>query len=173
MSSRYPRRDGYPQTHLSAPSQYGYSAKDRSSPRPYDTGGYISSHRSGPEYRPNASSSNTYGQNAAYRSATPNSRGQFSAATMEELESQNEDQFSGLRGKVRMMKEMSEAIGVEIRESNTLIENMNNHFETTRVRLKGTMNRMLIMAQKSGIGWRVWLMFFLLVFGVFAYVWLF
>jgi blocked early in transport 1 len=72
-----------------------------------------------------------------------------------------------------MMKEMSEAIGVEIRESSTLIENMNNNFESTRVKLKGTMNRMMIMAQRSGIGWRVWLMFFMLVFFLFTYVWLF
>jgi len=92
---------------------------------------------------------------------------------LEELESQNDEQFNGLRGKVKMMKEMSEAIGVEIRESSTLIENMNNSFESTRVKLKGTMNRMMIMAQRSGIGWKVWLMFFMLVFFLFTYVWLF
>ena len=68
---------------------------------------------------------------------------------------------------------MTVAIGDEIRESSALAEKMNNSFDSTRVRLRGTMNRMLIMAERTGVGWRVWLLFFAAVAGLFFYVWLF
>jgi blocked-early-in-transport protein 1 len=35
------------------------------------------------------------------------------------------------------------------------------------------MNRMLRMAQKTGVGWKVWLIFFAFVIALFWYVWLF
>ncbi len=66
---------------------------------------------------------------------------------------------------------MTVAIGDEIRDSTALTEKMNDSFDGARVRLKGTMNRMLIMAEKTGIGWRVWALFFLAVFGIFFWVW--
>ena len=43
---------------------------------------------------------------AQYRPATPNSRGQYSASVMEELESQNDAQVEGLSAKVKMLKEV-------------------------------------------------------------------
>jgi blocked-early-in-transport protein 1 len=68
---------------------------------------------------------------------------------------------------------MTMAIGDEIRESSALAEKMNSSFENTSLRLKGTMNRMLRMAEKTGVGWRVWLGFFAAVIVLFWYVWLF
>jgi blocked-early-in-transport protein 1 len=65
------------------------------------------------------------------------------------------------------------AIGDEIRDSTALAEKMNDSFEGTRNRLRGTMNRMLRMAERTGVGWRVWLAFFFFVFLLFTYVWLF
>ena len=65
------------------------------------------------------------------------------------------------------------SIGDEIRSSSSLAESMNDSFDNTRVRLRGTMNRMLRMAKKTGVGWKVWLGFFVAVWLVFAYVWLF
>jgi len=41
-----------------------------------------------------------------FRSATPNSRGQYSAAVLDELESQNEEHVGVLTGKVRMLKDV-------------------------------------------------------------------
>ena len=64
------------------------------------------------------------------------------------------------------------AIGSEIRQSSALADDLNNSFDNTRVRLRGTMNRMLRMAARTGVGWRVWLLFFVVVFFLFAYVWL-
>ncbi|KAB8292148.1 hypothetical protein EYC80_007891 [Monilinia laxa] len=113
------------------------------------------------------------GSAAGFRSATPNSRGQYSDAVLNELESQNNDQVEGIMGKVRQLKSMTIAIGDEIRESSALAEKMNDNFEGARVRIRGTMNRMLIMSQKTGVSWKIWLLFFAAVFGLFFWVWVF
>jgi blocked early in transport 1 len=68
---------------------------------------------------------------------------------------------------------MTIAIGDEIRDSSALAEMMNDSFDNTTVRLRGTMNRMLIMAEKTGVGWKVWLAFFVAVGFLFFYVWVF
>lgn len=68
---------------------------------------------------------------------------------------------------------MTHAIGDEIRDSSALAEKMNDSFDSTRLRLRGTMNRMLLMAERSGVGWKVWLAFFAAVALIFMYVWLF
>lgn len=108
-----------------------------------------------------------------YRPATPNSRGQYSDAVLNELESQNDGQVEGIMGKVRQLKDMTIAIGDEIRESSALAEKMNDSFDSTRLRLKGTMNRMLLMAKRTGVGWKVWLAFFAAVGFLFFWVWIF
>jgi blocked-early-in-transport protein 1 len=64
-------------------------------------------------------------------------------------------------------------IGDEIRDSTALAEKMNDQFSNTSNKLKGTMNRMLRMAQSTGVGWKVWLIFFAFVTALFWYVWLF
>ncbi|KAK6596794.1 ER-golgi snare complex subunit [Botrytis cinerea] len=99
--------------------------------------------------------------------------GQYSDAVLNELESQNNDQVEGIMGKVRQLKSMTIAIGDEIRESSALAEKMNDNFEGARVRIRGTMNRMLIMSQKTGVSWKVWILFFAAVFGLFFWVWVF
>ncbi|KAH9908078.1 hypothetical protein F4778DRAFT_461304 [Xylariomycetidae sp. FL2044] len=119
-------------------------------------------------------SSNSLGvEPRGYRPATPNSRGQYSDAVLNELESQNDQQVEGILGKVRVLKDMTTAIGDEIRDSSALAEKMNDTFDSTRLRLRGTMNRMLVMAERTGVGWRVWLGFFAAVILIFLYVWLF
>ncbi|KAL6864394.1 hypothetical protein J3F83DRAFT_741600 [Trichoderma novae-zelandiae] len=154
------------------------SQRGRPSPSPSPSagvgGGYGYSSYGG--YSP--SMGNGYGGDAgspshAYRTATPNKKGQYSDAVLNELESQNDEQVSGILGKVKVLKDMTAAIGDEIRESSALAEKMNDTFDSTRVRLRGTMNRMLIMAQRSGVSWKWWLLFFLAVAALFIYVWLF
>ncbi|TLD21451.1 hypothetical protein PspLS_09054 [Pyricularia sp. CBS 133598] len=123
---------------------------------------------------PGGPASNHLGvQGSSYRPATPNKRGQYSDAVLNELESQNDSQVEGIMGKVRILKDMTVAIGDEIRESSALAEKMNDSFDTTRLRLRGTMNRMLVMAERTGVGWKVWLGFFAVVAMLFIYVWLF
>ncbi|CAF9922969.1 MAG: protein transport protein bet1 [Alectoria fallacina] len=111
--------------------------------------------------------------NGAFRSATPNSRGQYSDAVLSELENQNDQHLEGISAKVKMLKDITVSIGDEIRSSSSLADTMNDSFDNTRVRLRGTMNRMLRMAEKTGVGWKVWVAFFVAVWLVFAYVWLF
>ncbi|KAK8094470.1 hypothetical protein PG997_001155 [Apiospora hydei] len=108
-----------------------------------------------------------------FRPATPNSRGQYDDATIESLESQNDSQVPGILDKVKILKSMSVAMGDEIRDSTAMMEKMNDTFDNTRLRVRGTMNRMMIMADRTGVGWRVWLGFFVAVVLIFLYVWLF
>ena len=68
--------------------------------------------------------------------------------------------------------QLTHLIGDEIRTSTTLAEKMNDQFENSRFKIKGTMNRMLVMAQKTGVGWKVWLGFFAAVILLFWWVWL-
>jgi blocked early in transport 1 len=56
---------------------------------------------------PTGSGSGRGSADPTFRSATPNSRGQYSAAVLDELESQNEEQVSVLTGKVKMLKDVS------------------------------------------------------------------
>lgn len=112
-------------------------------------------------------------QSRGYRPATPNSKGQYDNATLDELESQNDQQVSGIMDKVKILKSMTVAIGDEIRDSSAMMEKMNDSFDMTRGRLRGTMNRMMIMAERTGVGWKVWLGFFAAVILIFTYVWLF
>lgn len=83
--------------------------------------------------------------------------------------------FRGKEGRTdkRAPAQMTIAIGDEIRDSSALAEKINDGFDSTRLRLRGTMNRMLIMAQRTGVGWKVWLAFFAAVALLFVYVWLF
>lgn len=110
------------------------------------------------------------GSGSKLRSATPNRKGQYSDAVLSELESQNDEQMEGMSAKVKMLKTLTSAIGEEIRDSTALAEKMNDSFENTRVRLRGTMNRMLRMAEKTGVPWKYWLLFFAAVILLFWYV---
>lgn len=93
---------------------------------------------------------------------------------LEELEAQNDTtQTSLLSQKVSQLKSLTIAIGDEIRDSSSLANQINDSFENTGVRLKGTWKRMMIMSKKTGISWKVWLLFFVAVWMLFAYVWLF
>ncbi|KAI4138713.1 MAG: hypothetical protein L6R39_006654 [Caloplaca ligustica] len=77
-----------------------------------------------------------------FRPATPNSKGQYSDAVLSELENQNDAHVEGISAKVKMLKDITIAIGDEIRDSSKLTDTMNDSFDNTRVRLRGTMNRM-------------------------------
>jgi blocked-early-in-transport protein 1 len=88
------------------------------------------------------------------------------------LESQNDAEVEGITAKVKMLKDMTIAIGDEIRDTSYL-NTLENSFESTRVKLRGNMNRMLRMAERTGVGWKVWLGFFAAVFFLFFYVWVF
>ncbi|CRK18444.1 hypothetical protein BN1708_012344 [Verticillium longisporum] len=163
----------------------GYNDGSRRPPSAGPSGGYGYGYAGGNSN--GATSSPAFGAPGGFRSATPNrkyrrrgeqqadvqQRGQYSDAVLNELESQNDAQVEGILGKVKILKDMTHAIGDEIRDSSALAEKMNDTFDSTRLRIRGTMNRMLVMAQKTGIGWKVWLAFFAAVGFLFFYVWVF
>lgn len=117
--------------------------------------------------------SSSWAASSSFRAATPNSRGQYGDTTMSELESQNDMELEGLSAKVKMLKDITVAIGDEVTDSSRLLSTMNDGFDQTRTFLSGTMGRMTRMAQRSGIGWCVWLGFIALLFLFFVWVWLF
>lgn len=92
---------------------------------------------------------------------------------LSELESQNDEQVQGMIGKVMRLKDLTVQIGNEITDSTAMAEKMNEGFEGTSKRLRGTMNRMLRMAERTGVGWKVWLGFFAVIVILFWWVWLF
>jgi len=142
--------------------------------RPSSGYGYqTNGHAGGPSGNGGAFSAYPGSSGPGFRSATPNAKGQYSDAVLDELESQNDDQVAGMSEGVKMLKDITVAIGDEIRDSSKLADRMNDSFDNTRVRLRGTMNRMLRMAERTGVGWRVWLVFFAAVMLLFWYVWLF
>lgn len=49
------------------------------------------------------------GAGGGFRPATPNRKGQYSDAVLNELESQNDAQVEGIMGKVRVLKDVSGA----------------------------------------------------------------
>ncbi|KAI4844320.1 putative BET1 v-SNARE [Aureobasidium sp. EXF-8845] len=178
MASRFHQRDTNRSSLFS-----GYDQRSRptsTSPNPYTASNGYSI--------PSSSSNNTFaaypggsnsterdyaGGAASFRTATPDKRGAYSDAVLSELESQNDEQVSEMSKKVGMLKDLTLRIGDEIRDSTALAEKMNDQFSNTSNKLKGTMNRMLRMAQKTGVGWKVWLIFFAFVIALFWYVWLF
>ncbi|EHY54999.1 protein transport protein bet1 [Exophiala dermatitidis] len=131
---------------------------------------------SSPYLSPYSSTNDTavHDSTPSFRSATPNSKGQYSTSVLEELEAQNEVTATTiLSQKVSQLKSLTIAIGDEIRDSSTLASQINDTFENTGVRLRGTMRRMLRMAERTGVGWKAWVLFFIAVWAIFAYVWLF
>ncbi|KAM5463984.1 protein transport protein bet1 [Microsporum audouinii] len=70
------------------------------------------------------------GDGSTYRTATPNSKGQYSDAVLSSLESQNDSEIAGITAKITV------AIGEEIRESSSLAEKMNDAFDSSRVKLR-------------------------------------
>ena len=97
----------------------------------------------------------------------------MSMAELEHMESQSDEQVSSILGKIGRLKDMTNLIGEEIRGSSNLADKMNDEFSGAGLRLRGTMRRMMRMAERTGVGWRVWLGFFGAVVLLFWYVWLF
>ena len=173
MSNRYSSLNRRPAAASSLFQDYPGSRPSSSTSRPYSA---TSDQRSSSPYtNPNPyTNGRDTSPSSGFRPATPNKRGQYSASVLEELESQNDNTATTLLSqKVGQLKQLTVAIGDEIRDSSSLANTLNDQFENTGVRLKGTMRRMLRMAEKTGVSWKVWLGFFVALWLLFAWVWLF
>ncbi|CAG7935139.1 unnamed protein product [Penicillium nalgiovense] len=168
MASRFPRQRD-PRASSSLFDQYGGDSRQASRSPAQQPGGYGYGGYSNPAPNGYASSG---AAGAGYQSASPDKKGHYSDAVLSSLESQNDAEVEGISAKVKMLKNITLAIGDEIRDTSHITD-LNDSFDNTRVRLRGNMNRMLRMAESTGIGWRVWLGFFFAVFVLFFYVWVF
>ncbi|CEI90636.1 hypothetical protein RMCBS344292_04954 [Rhizopus microsporus] len=89
------------------------------------------------------------------------------------LESQNDEDISGLSAKVKILKNITGKIGEEIKYGNSLIDSMNSQFSNTGSILGKTMNNFKIMASKeSGTMWCC-LTLFIVCMVMFFYYWFF
>lgn len=95
----------------------------------------------------------------------------LTAAQISAMESQSETEANTMAQKISQLKNLSLRMGDEIRGSNKVLDQVGNQFEELQVTLKNTWNRMLVMAQRSGIPYKVWLGFFGVLFFMFWYVW--
>ncbi|KAI8990015.1 hypothetical protein BDB01DRAFT_490252 [Pilobolus umbonatus] len=89
------------------------------------------------------------------------------------LESQDEENISGLSAKVKILKNITGKIGEEIRSGNSLIDTMNDQFSNTGSILNTTIHNFKTMAAKeSGTVWCV-LTVFIVCIVIFFYYWFF
>lgn len=89
------------------------------------------------------------------------------------LESQNNDELDSMGNKVAMLKNLGMKMGTEINKSIKINDDITNGFEKGKITLKNTYNKMVVMSQRAGITWRMWLTVFTIVILWFFYVWLF
>lgn len=63
-------------------------------------------------------------------------------------------------------------MGDEIRGSSDTVNNLNDTFQNTTIKLKSTFNNMMVMASKSGVSIKMWLLIFFIVAILFFWVWI-
>ncbi|KAK6461538.1 hypothetical protein DFJ63DRAFT_185164 [Scheffersomyces coipomensis] len=104
---------------------------------------------------------------------TPTVTAKHNESFLSSLESQNNDEMDSMGQKVALLRNLGEKMGVEINKSLKLNDEITNQFEKGKVTLKKTYNQMVLMSQRAGITWRMWLLVFLIIFVCFFYVWMF
>ncbi|CCF60468.1 hypothetical protein KAFR_0K01130 [Kazachstania africana CBS 2517] len=103
---------------------------------------------------------------------TKNASFDYSQSSLAQLESQSEEQVGQMKQKVQALKNLSLKMGDEIRGSNHTLNDLNNSFHNASNKLKGTFNNMIVMAKKSKIGIKTWLIIFLVIGLLFFWVWI-
>lgn len=112
------------------------------------------------------------------RPETPNAAGgaepagSYSDSFLDHLESQHDEQISGLTSKVRMLKDISLKIGEEARASSTVLSSLEDGFESARVTVRSTMTRMVRSVREGGVSCSNWIFLFALTWVCFFIVWM-
>lgn len=107
-------------------------------------------------------------QDQAHRVGTPS----YSDSVLNQLESQHDEQITGLTAKVRLLKDISLKIGDEARASGSLLATMEDGFESARVTVRSSMTRMVRSVREGGVGWRQWILLFAITWACFFLVWI-
>ncbi|EMG49384.1 BET1 Protein transport protein BET1 [Candida maltosa Xu316] len=102
-----------------------------------------------------------------------NNQAKYNESLLNTLESQNNDEMESMGSKIHMLKHLGEKMGIEINKSMKLNDDITNNFEKGKVTLKNTYNKMIVMSQRAGISWKMWLIVFVIFTLWFVYVWLF
>ncbi|ODV86966.1 hypothetical protein CANARDRAFT_27307 [[Candida] arabinofermentans NRRL YB-2248] len=97
----------------------------------------------------------------------------YNASLLSQLESQNDETVSIMGSKISALKNLSLKMGDEINKSKLNLNSFGGDMESTMNNVKGNFKRMIIMADKTGISWKIWLLFFGVIFFVFFWVWIF
>lgn len=103
---------------------------------------------------------------------TPSANARHNESFLLSLESQNNEEVDSMSAKVATLKNLGLRMGTEINRSIKLNDEITDRFEAGKVTLKQTYNKMVVMSQRAGITWRMWLAVFGLVGLWFFYVWL-
>ncbi|KAI5965344.1 BET1 [Candida pseudojiufengensis] len=107
-----------------------------------------------------------------YDQSTHQSSQKYNESLLNSLESQNDEEIDSMGTKINMLKNLGEKMGIEINKSNALNNEITNSFEKGKVTLKNTYNKMIVMSQRAGISWKMWLVVFGIVFIFFFYIWI-
>lgn len=108
-----------------------------------------------------------YGNNARNKS-----RFDYSQANLAQLESQSTEQMTIMGQKLKALKQLSLKMGDEIRGGSDTVNNLNDTFQNTTIKLKSTFNNMMEMASKSGVSIKTWVLIFFIVGILFFWVWI-
>ncbi|KAI1797655.1 hypothetical protein LXA43DRAFT_981446 [Ganoderma leucocontextum] len=92
---------------------------------------------------------------------------------VDDLEGQNDEHLEGLTAKVKILKDITLAIGSEVKDSTIQLSQMNDAFSETSGILTGTFRRMNNMATRQGCRWLWYIVFLIVVFWFFIVVWWF
>lgn len=122
--------------------------------------------RSATSSRPSSRSDSPYEK-------SPAASAKYNEAYLLSLESQNDDEVDTMSQKVTMLKNLGTKMGTEINKSINLNDDITNTMEKGKVTLKNTWNKMIVMSQRAGISWRMWLVVFGVITVFFFWVWLF
>lgn len=109
---------------------------------------------------------------SAYGNGNNKSKFDYSQSSLAQLESQSTDQMNIMGQKLKALKHLSLKMGDEIRGSNETVNNLNDTFHNTTVKLKSTFNNMMDMASRSGVSIKIWLLIFFVVAVLFFWVWI-
>jgi len=93
--------------------------------------------------------------------------------TAEELESQNDEVIDGLTAKVKLLKDVTLAIGSEVRTSATQLSQMDDAFTETTGILSGTFQRLNRMSSRQGCRYLWFILFLTFVIWIFIFTWWF
>lgn len=104
--------------------------------------------------------------------AVPTELARQNEAFLASLEEGNNQEMDEMSQKVGMLKDLGVRMGLEINKLLKLNDEITNLFELGRVKLKNTMNQMIIMSKRAGITWKMWLLVLLVVGVFFFWVWI-